>query len=80
MALVVQEVPFICFLSVNMSFKAAVDLDDFHANKWQSIIGCYFHHKLNRGVGFIKTCQQISGVREVTSRDPSACLNKFLLW
>ena len=25
---------FICFLSVNADFKAAVDFDDFHANEW----------------------------------------------
>ena len=35
MALVVQEEPFICFLSVDAGFKAAVDFDDFHANEWQ---------------------------------------------
>ena len=48
MALVVQkELSSICFLSVNTSFKAAVDFDEFHANQWQSIVGCYFHRKLN---------------------------------
>ena len=46
MALVVQEETFICFLSVDAGFKAAVDFDDFHANEWQSIVGCYFHRKL----------------------------------
>ena len=66
MALVVQEEPFICFLPVDAGFKAAVDFDDFHANEWQSIVGCYFHRKLNGGVGFIKVCQQIVGVGEVT--------------
>ena len=65
MALVVQEELFICFHSVNAGFKAAVDFDDFHANGWQSIVGCYFHRKLNGGVGFIKACQQIGGVGEV---------------
>ena len=65
MALVVQEEPFICFLSVDAGFKAAVDFDDFHANEWQSIVGCYFHRKLNGGVGFIKACLQIGGVEEV---------------
>ena len=65
MALVVQEERFICFLSVNGSFNAAVDFDDFRANEWQSIVGCYFHCKLNGGVGSIKTCQQIGGVGEV---------------
>ena len=65
MALVEQKEPFICFLSVNTGFKAAVDFDDFHANEWQSIVGCYLHRKLNGGVGFIKTCQQIGGVGEV---------------
>ena len=60
MALVVQKEPFIWFLSVNTGFKAAVDFGDFHANEWQSIIACYFHRKLNGGVGFIKTCQQES--------------------
>ena len=49
MALVVQEEPFICFLSVDTGFKAAVDFDDFHANEWQSIVGCYFHRKLIGG-------------------------------
>ena len=66
MALVVQEEPFICFLSVDAGFKAAVDFDDFHANEWQSIVGCYFHRKLNGGAGFIKAYQQIGGVGEVT--------------
>ena len=61
MALVVKEEPFICFLSVNAGFKA----DDFHTNEWQSIVGCYFQRKLNGGVGFIKTCQQIGGIGEV---------------
>ena len=55
MTLVVQEEPFICFLSVDAGFKAAVDFDDFHANEWQSIVGCYFHRKLNGGVGFINS-------------------------
>ena len=50
MALVVQEEPFICFLSVNAGFEAAVDFDDFHANEWQSTVGCYFHRTLNGGV------------------------------
>ena len=59
MALVVQEEPFICFLSVNAGFEA--DFDDLHANEWQSVVVCYFYGKLNGGVGFIKTCQQISG-------------------
>ena len=36
MALVVQEEPFICFLSVDAGFKASVDFDDFHANEWLS--------------------------------------------
>ena len=49
MALVVQEEPFICFLSVDTGFKAAVDFDDFHANEWQSIVGSYFHRKLIGG-------------------------------
>ena len=31
-SLVVQEESFICFLSVNVGFKAAVDFDDFHAS------------------------------------------------
>ena len=55
--LVAQEESFICFLSVNAGFKAAVDFNDFRANEWQSTIDCYFHRKLNGGVGFIKTCQ-----------------------
>ena len=58
MALVVQKEPFICFLSVNTGFKAAVDFDDSHSKEWQSIVGRYFHRKLNGGVDFIKTCQQ----------------------
>ena len=61
----VQEESFICFLSVNAGFESVVDFDDFHANEWQSIVGCYYHRKLNGGVGFIKTYQQISGVGEV---------------
>ena len=65
MALVVQEDPFICFLSVNVGFEAAVDLDDFHANDWQLIVDCYFHRKLNGGVSFFKACQKIGGIREV---------------
>ena len=65
MALVVQEESFICFLPVNAGFEPAVDYDDFRANEWQSILGCYFHRKLKGRVGFIKTCQQSSGVGEV---------------
>ena len=64
MALVVQEKPFICFLSVDTGFN-------FHANEWQSIVGCYFH--LDGGVGFIKICQQIGGVGEVVYQ--SQCEN-----
>jgi len=45
--------------------KATIDFGDFQGNEWQSIVGCYFDHKLNGGVGFIKTSQQIGGVREV---------------
>ena len=33
MALVVQEEPFICFVSEDAGFKSAVDFDDFHANE-----------------------------------------------
>ena len=50
MALVVQEEPFICFLSIKAGFEAAVDFDDFHANEWQSIVGCYFHRKWKGGL------------------------------
>ena len=46
MALVVQDESFICFLAVNAGFEPAVDYDDFRANEWQSILGCYFHRKL----------------------------------
>ena len=55
MALVVQKEPFICFLSVDAGFKAAIDYGNFHANEWQSIVGCYFHRQLNGGMGFIET-------------------------
>jgi len=49
MDLVVQEGSFICFLSVNAGFEPAVDYDDFRANGWQSIVGCFFHRKVNGG-------------------------------
>ena len=44
-----QERSFICFLSVNAGFEAAVDFDDLNANEWQSIVGCFFHRKVSGG-------------------------------
>ena len=64
------------FLSVDAGFEGAVDFDDFHANEWQSIVGCYFHHKLNGGVGFIKACQPISGVGELVCHKKTSYFKK----
>ena len=73
MALVVQEEPFICFLSVNAGFKAAVDCDDVHAIEWQSIVGCYFHRKLNGGWASLRHVSKlVSGVGEVAYQSQRA--------
>ena len=77
MALVVQEEPFICFLSVNAGFKAAVDCDDVHANEWQSIVGCYFHRKLNGGCASLRHVSKL--VASERSRTRASVPSTYLL-
>ena len=45
----------------------------------QSIIGCYFHRKLNGRVGFIKTCEQIGEASE-RSRTRASVSSMYLLF
>ena len=57
MALVVEEKPFVCLLSVYTLLEVVISFNDFYANEWQETVGSCLYCELNGGMGFIQRCK-----------------------
>ena len=58
MALVVEEKPFVCLLSVYTLLEVVISFNDFYANEWQATVGSSLYCSLHGGMGFIQSWEQ----------------------
>ena len=49
MALVVEEKPFVCLLSVDTLLEVVISFNDFYANEWQATVGSCLYCQLHGG-------------------------------